>query len=250
MNGKKIKAIVLILILLGICLGLNFVFDPFQDQIARYPSELFYNQTFYRINPDTIISSLERGGIDVFTPEVATPPIYTPAPESLQSLWGQADYLKVVSALHQFVWKESLDNWLLYSAKFDAVCRDNPSGFSSGDFIFYKTVWDQEKIRYATRELVIDPLRGEVSSAGTTNFPHPIFGWKGVNLVQIKVTADDALKMAEEDGGRAIRLSNQNACSINIGLSGYRGWYIWYEGKNGLSIYNIQIDPYTGQIIK
>lgn len=252
-NNKSAMPIasVILLIVLSLLFGLNYVFDPFEDQVVRYPMYVtdFRDTGSYKINPETILEALHHGEINVFTPESATPE----APISDKPiLWNQSDYQEIASALHQVVWKESLDGWSVYGMVFKTSCQENPSGFTYGDITYFKSIFMDGRILYSAREIEIAPLYSDVTWGGGTNYPHPILGWKSVDLIKIKVNAEDALRIAEENGGKAARESVENQCRISIGLSGGSGWKVAYAGNSSspLYLYKIEIDPYTGQIIK
>jgi hypothetical protein len=254
MKKKRIIVIaLLVIVIIGIFIGAIYLLTPYDDQVNRYPKiglSDFDNIGRYRINPETILASLDRGETNVFMPESATPE--SPVLETAVS-WRQSDYLEIADALHQFVWKETLDSWNLYNIELDAVCQDNPNGFGVGDLVFFKSARDNGETKYSTRELLITPQYGDVSWGGGANFPYPIFGWKSINLSLFKVTAEDALKIAEENGGRIARLSVQNECRIVVSMNSnaYTGWrVIYFPNSGGLRIFEKQIDPYTGRVIR
>ncbi len=246
-NITVIAAILTVTIIL--CSIIYISSSPLDESIRRYPINLgsFADTDSYKINPQTILSSLDRGQMDVFAPELATPQM----PVSNKPVgWRQEDYQKIAEALHRFVWKESLDGWSLYRIELYGMCRDNPSGFEYADFIYYKGIFSNGKLLYTAREIFITPQYHNVSWGGNTNFPRPILGWKSINLSALKVTAENALSIAEENGGKAARLSVQNKCSISLLLSGDTGWDVLYGGNGGLSNFHIRIDPYTGKVTK
>lgn len=247
-NIKRMRIIVIAVLL--VMLGIIYVFDPFMEQVLKNPNTIsnFRYTGDYKINPETIVASLGRGEKDVFMPQLAPSDAYTSVSEG-SIPWQQSDYFKIANALHQFVWKETTDNWHLYRMKFTTSCKDNLIGFGIGDFVYYKPIFTQQgHLRYTAREMIIHPLDSNVTWGGGTNFPHPLFGWKSVNLSKLKVVAEDALKIAEENGGKASRLSVQDECTIYLNLSGYSGWSVAYHGAGDRLIFMIQIDPYTGNI--
>ena len=122
---------------------------------------------------------------------------------------------------------------------FLSSCQDNPSGFEYADFIFFKDISINGKRLYTARAIEIIPQDGEINWGGDSNFPRPIFGWKSISLDKLMVTADEALSMAEEIGGKIGRLSIQNECQINVEISpekyDYAGWRVSYGGIPSLS---------------
>jgi hypothetical protein len=184
--------------------------------------------------------------MEVFTPTDLIQ--QTPLNETVS--WGQADFIKVARALNQVVWNEPLSGWRLYSMHFSTACKDNLSGFDEADFYYFKTAFrDNGKIRYTTQNLFIAPAYGQVNWAGGANFPHPLIGWKHIRLSQIRVTAENALAIAEEKGGTETRRLVENNCRIHIRLSGDSAWQILiYQNDTGSSLFRMVIDPESGKI--
>jgi coenzyme F420-reducing hydrogenase delta subunit len=91
--------IVTVALVLFICLmavGINIVFDPFIEQVAFYPSNLgsFLVTGSFKINPETILTALDRGESGVFIPG----PLYTEASVAQDHfLWNQSDYLRIAT---------------------------------------------------------------------------------------------------------------------------------------------------------
>jgi hypothetical protein len=135
---------------------------------------------------------------------------------------------------------------------FHSSCQDNPAGFYDATITYFKSVWVGQTLEHAARQIEVHPLWNEVDWGGETNFPHPILGWGSINLNHIKISADDALKMAEANGGKVDRLAVQNNCRIHLVLSGDgNNWNVYYEGnKSSLDDFVIHINAYTGSIYK
>jgi hypothetical protein len=252
MKKKMIQPIIITtFIILCLILGISISSGLFEEQIQRYPTTIssLGDTGNYMIDPETILESLDRGETNVFMPEIATPEFYTP-PDGGTYSWSQADYWEIASALHQFVWGESVDDWSLFRMMFYTNCADNLRGFAIGDFVYFKPVLNHWTIRYTAREIVIHPLVNSISWGGNRNYPRPLLGWKSVDLKKLTVTADDAIQIAEENGGRDARLSVENKCSIDLSV-GFNprgdGWSVDYAQTDGTPIFGIEIDPYTGE---
>jgi hypothetical protein len=68
-------------------------------------------------------------------------------------------------------------------------------------------------------------------------------------LDDLKILADKALDIAEENGGREMRQSFHNDCDLYLVLS--EDWGVIYDtGGKDFSILEINIDPYTGKVNK
>lgn len=221
------------------------------DGIALYPNTFsnFGNKSFYSINTNTILVELSQGEKDVFIQEVA------PLEDSIfeQPInWSQSDYVKVSNVFYQVIWNESLENWNLYYLEFIANCNSNPSGFGFGEISFFKNTSNKPWLNnYTTRALQIIPQYGNVISADGGIFPQPLFDkWKSINLDTIVISADDALRIADENGGEEARLSVENNCTIQVRLSGYDNyWKVRISENNTASvIFMMAINPYTGEI--
>ena len=248
MNKSIIKRLSIVAVLL-VTLSI-YVFDPFIEQVRYSPiglSDFRDNTGNYKINAKTILASLDNGETNVFTAEITTPD--APMFEG-PVLWQQSDYLKITDALHQFVWKEMLDDWSLYYMDFITTCQDNPNGFALGDFYYFKTIFTYGKLQYSAREMLISPQYGHVTWGDGAIFPHPLLGWKSINLEKIKITAEEALKIAEENGGKEVQFSVQNNCKIQVRLTGHdTGWKVRIsENTTADVIFRMTVDPYTGEI--
>ena len=76
-------------------------------------------------------------------------------------------------------------------------------------------------------------------------------GMDKIDLQKLRFTADDALRMADENGGKTARLADQNKCEMDLVLYGDSqwGWYIFHDDE-GSFIFDTHINPYTGNIYK
>ncbi len=184
-----------------------------------------------KFDPKTILESVKRGEAeDLFQVESG----YPEDPQLIApNEWTQAEFLEVVTAVSQAVWKETLDDWNLYLMKYFSTCRNNPDGFSNAEFYFYKEVTVGESRMYSVRGIEIDPEYGYVIW-GTGTWDPPFWGmWKIINLDQITVPVEDALMKAESDGGMGFRESVEYECKIWASMSPeiihVPDWKILYE---------------------
>ena len=251
---KRITLMLIGLASLSFCIGiayeLHVVRETGLQQFNRLPS--FVNDTNgsteYEIDPKTILMSLEKGEQEIFNPIIATPEVYTPLVAG-SFLWTQSDYLKIASALGQIKWKEDLNDWYLFGMYFEKECGDNPKGFDSGSIIYFKAYNNGEitdYLHYQTETIAIYPLFKNVVLGGDY-IPRPLFGWTSISLNSLKVTADNALQIAEENGGREARLKVKNVCNIAIftspNLYGKNNWEVRYSPAS----FDIYIDSYSGK---
>ena len=246
-NRRVMIAIAIFLTLLGI--AYIYVFDPFLEEARYFPVGIgdFRDRSSYQIDPGTILPALDSGQADVFTPVDSSRPVEVP---NGSVSWQQGNFLTVARSLNQTVWSEPLSDWELYSMHFSSACQEDPRGFTQGDFYYFKTTFrDNGKIRYTTQDFFISPQNGRVTWAGGSNFPHPLFGWKNIRLGITQISAEDALTIAEENGGRESRLLVDNQCNIHVALSGGKNWQVYmYNNETSALIFAMEIDPSTGQI--
>jgi hypothetical protein len=229
-----------------------YVYDPIAS-VSGWPMSLSDNFTetgLFRINPETILTSLDEENADVFLPDSRSldDRVMGPILYEKSTLQRQSDYLKIARALDNFVWGGTLDDWNLLWMIFNANCQDNFTGLTGGVFQYFKTVFEKGRIAYTWREIEIDPEYAYVAWGDGAEFAHPLLGYKSINLSRIKVTAEEAIRIAEVNGGKEARLEVQNRCNIHLLLlpERFRGWVINYQSSD----FEIQIDPYTGEVIK
>ncbi|MCI0550765.1 MAG: hypothetical protein L0287_07410 [Anaerolineae bacterium] len=224
-----------------------YVFDPGEyDSYLPVGISDFRDRSSYQIDPVTILDSLDRAETDVFSPVDSDS--QTPLDGTVS--WQQADFITVARALNQFVWKEPLSGWRLYSMHFSTPCKDNLSGFAEADFYYFKTAFRENgKIRYTTQNFFILPEYGEVNWAGGANFPHPLIGWENIRLSTVQISAEHALAIAEENGGKETRQLVENKCTIHVRLAGDSAWQILiYQNDTSSSLFRMVIDSESGKI--
>ncbi|MBI5934034.1 MAG: hypothetical protein HY867_10025 [Chloroflexi bacterium] len=174
------------------------------------------------IDPATILSSIGHGDQNIFDFKPGLPDDWS----SVTSVeWRQADYVNLATSIFQVAWNESISGWKLYRMDYFTGC-DHPEGFSSGEFYFYLVTSDHKK--YSARGIDMEPESAFVAWGGDTYYRRPFFGWKVINLKEMTVTAEEALRRAEARGGTEFRLSIENQCRIYVQLwPEVRGRYDW-----------------------
>jgi len=239
-NKKRTIAVLVAIICVCVSAGLGYELNylrEIENSRREYPPfvNLSYSSTKYEINPETILSSLDQGKTEVFNHIIAAPEDYTPLAAG-SFVWTQSDYFKIASALGRIEMNEDLNGWHVLGMWFDKECSDDLKGFDSGSINYFKTDTDNgtmDYLHYQTITIAIDPLF-KIVDVGRGNFPRPLLGWRSIN--SFNITADDALKIAEEKGGEEVRLKTNNKCKIGIYFSpvdgnkyfevNYWGWFI------------------------
>lgn len=181
------KIILSITVTVLLCAGaevVNVVFDPFIDQVRRYPDVFtadtdFHKTGSYVIKPDTILKSLANGQRDIFVTLAATPEAQV---AQNKIVWRQIDYLQIANAVFELQWREPASNWNLYRMLWDSEC-DNPRGFSHALITYFKSFWVQHTLIYKARQVEIWPQYSRVDWGGDLfSYPHPILGWQKIDL--------------------------------------------------------------------
>jgi len=256
------KNVVWITVLLALCVFALAIIRS-QLYLPDYPEDVLYDQVTYRIDPQTILVSLDSGEKNVFLPAPPEPegawPILWP---SGTFIWDQDAYMKVADALHVYVWKESLEDWHIIRAVFFInQCSDILGRIDSADFSFYQR---RDGLNYV-HGFHINPMSGNVTAGDQYSYRNG-WGekWKNLDMDKIKINnVDAALRIAEENGGKEIRLSAKNECRLSLLLAPdgleynishpftHYGWgwnlYYWPNGSNQDPLFSINIDPYTGK---
>lgn len=193
----------------------------------------------YTFEPKTFFEALERGDEELFQPI----PDWMGQPEVLlpgSVAWRQEDYLKLVNTLNQTTNQDTLEDWNVYWIRLSRDCADTPVGFDWFSITYFKAEGDQ----YVTRIVNVWSLRKEAAWAEGYD-PRPfLFGWKSIDMKELKITADDALQIAEANGGQAFRQSVNNNCGISVRLMPNvegKDWSVDYDGY-----FIVNVDPYSG----
>ncbi len=223
--------------------------------------ESFQSTTIYLIDPGTILQSLHDGHTDVFTP--ATPDTEPSISSKLPSnsfIWKQEDYLSIANAVHEYKWKESLEKWQLYSMRFTIDrCYSVEEGIDLAELTYYQ----RQGNRYIVHGMRINPLMRKVTT-GDSQYPYRK-EWTPIDINTLAVkTPDEALKLAESNGGRDARGElDGNGCSIDLYLKPDAfvfslfsnpfklyglGWGVqyWNNSENDF-LFRDSIDAYSGK---
>jgi hypothetical protein len=249
MNKRLISGSVLLVVLISV-LALVHDFYVNNQKTARDPRNFgsYPDSGYYKINPEIILASLNRGDTNVFEPLLEDPGLIEPL-TNVSFPWKQSDFLKIANALSQFVWGESLDfrEWSVYELAFEKGC--NSEGFSSGEITYYKTIKTDGRKVYTTRHIEIEPYFGFVKWAGDAEYSRQILHtWNNVDLTRTKITADDALLIAEENGGKEVELKEAHVCLIFVRMPSQNNnndsWYVHFAGDHN---FETLVDPFTGE---
>ena len=204
---------------------------------------------YYRFDPKTIFTSLQNGEMNFFEP-LSHDPNTVEKITDVSISWTQADYLEIFSALSTLVWDDSMDPmvWKIYDIDFLAECIDESCIFDQADIVYFKISANS----YTTRIMRLQPSLGLARWGDETSYPL-VRQWEGVELTTARITAEDALKIAEENGGREIRLKAADKCILAVSSpalsssgSNNKNWHVRYIFQDP-PIYEFFIDFDTGK---
>jgi hypothetical protein len=150
--------------------------------------------------------------------------------------------LKIAATLNKFAGKDDMSDWNIRKVWFDTVCEDNVKGFSTGYLSLYRPIWVSNELHYEAREIFIDPLINTVRWGDGEVYPRSLFGWSKIELDKFKITAEEALRIADENGGKQKRLDKGNKCNISVMWKTDK-WLVSYG-----EFTEYYIDAFTGKV--
>jgi hypothetical protein len=205
---------------------------------------------YYTIEPTSLLESLQRGKV-AFTPMSQRPELL-PFDQQVTVNWHLADYFYIANALYEGVLGKTLQGWQLSGMDFRLACSRVQNGFQNGRFRFFNVVKDGDQESRLERFIDIDPRHNFVHVSETKYSPN-LIDWKSIDMAQLKISADQALQIAESNGGEEKRASVNNACNISLLLTLDRTdtwhWRVYYARSDDRTLFfDILIDPYTGEI--
>jgi hypothetical protein len=199
----------------------------------------------YMIDSSTIIDALAQGNQDVFLEWKDISEGGLASPQKLVD-WNQADYFGIADALHQLVWNEPLSEMNLFLMHFSLNCDETQNGFQYAQFRLFKIIETNRGEVRIRHGIEIDPTNNHVAVWETEYYP-VLANWRSIDLSEVKISADQALQIAEKNGGQEKRMAVNNECHISVAISRdtivYDGWMVNYSP----SIFFDKIDPVTGK---
>ena len=207
----------------------------------------------YQFDPQTIFSSLDQGKLDVFTPILDDSATIDVKYNGIA--WTQDDFLRIANVLSQQVWAEPLDlnGWITYHIRFNGDCNAKFNGFNEFKLTYYKTIKTGWEMRYIARTITLKPIVGLALWGGDGEFSAPkLLGWSGIALTKFKITADEAVRIADENGGREARQGSDKCAVYVMPVETFYSnhgddWHVQYSNtKPSFSIY---INPFTGEVL-
>lgn len=239
-SRKRIFAAVsgfFVVCLLSICVFAVLHPQEFWDEIVaggrpqQNPSDdPPWEYKYYQIDPSTILADLKSGKNDVFHLLENEPDSFKDIYPSGTFSWSQEDYLTIAKAHHLYLTGESMeDEWKIFSSGILTIlrCQDDMKGFDWAHIIFYKETAESFPVTY----LDIRPLEGLIDSSYLEYERRPLaMGFSKADTFEGNITADDALQIAEDAGGRKMRqkLSN-DGCDVRVTYFEDESWRVGYS---------------------
>ena len=221
------------------------------DAARNYEKESKFESKSYTFNPDTVLELLDQGNKDIFTLQTATPEAPR-SPSSNSVSWHQADYFRIAQTLFQQSWHEPFEALNLYSMYFSLSCTDTQRGaFNEAHFLSYKVIENgKEDTRIDAHTYIYPSYHQVVTFKG--EYTPDTKKYEPIDLMRYRISAEEALQIADKNGGAEKRLKYENDCEISIIAPGgsNKGWNVTYshnQDKWWDVIFEIYIDPETGE---
>jgi len=215
-------------------------FDPSQDDAGT-----FHPLLYYKINPATIFGDIEKGNVEnTFRLMNIEPTVFPAIHPSGSFSWTQEDYIKIANAHLFYQMGETMeDGWRVYGKGEFRIsdCSDEMRGFDWAEIRLFKRASGGGYDVLATD---IRPLE-EVLMSGERLFKAIPFDDRYVpaNAIESRLTAEDALQIAEQVVGKQMRrkLSN-HGCDVSVSYSRDEYWNISYWWSTDNLHFNLDID--------
>lgn len=247
--SKVILILFIILVCLIVIIGCLYVVISIDQSTAPERLDSTSIGEFY-FDPKTIITNLNAGETNVF--------FLSPVAFEVQNniLYSYDEYLQITDEIFSQVWEDKATNWLIRSHSLKTNCEFSGKGFYQGFFNYFRGEVVNSEQKRIERFVIINPGEGTIRwgiiiRSGNLDY------WNENNFTQINVSADEALNIAEINGGKSIRLEIDNDCYLDMSLiqhALYEGWWINYQqytGKNYFYPYYdeffILINPQNGE---
>ena len=246
-NGSR-KLLIKLLLLMLICMIVAYISVFLIAGSDIRPVIMSESEGYYTIDPDTILEDLAQGKNNVFTPQIATPEVSSLTSDTPVQ-WTQADYYRIAQALHEFVWSEPIEGWSLEKMLYKLDCSDVSSGPQLAHFKYFQIVHNREEESRFMHDIWIQPNENTIIWRDVEKYPN---AWdkRSIALEKLKISAEDALRVAEKNGGSGARIDVENDCIVYLSLvagANRNRWHVSYSGESDSDLPDIYIDPVTGK---
>jgi hypothetical protein len=247
---KRIKTIfVWTFFLIGLSLVILILYDKNQDneEDLHPPSHISSYPTFgyYKYDPKTILTSIDRGDKAIFT-QMFENPTDIEEIKGITIRWTQKDFFKIASAFGKYLWNDpmSLNDWKIYLMVLEGSC-DKQIGYSDVEITYFKS----KNLSYITRKIEIHPYSGYILWGSDSLYNQPILHkWESVDLSGVKISSDDATQIVSTDVSNRFKIINN--CGLLLTSPHNNDLHDWYfdvfADNNTISyIVNMETGVYT-----
>jgi len=186
----------------------------------------------YEINLTSILSDLDNRT----DPALIFIPIETETAEMPPAIsgnfgpveWSQSDFLTIANALHQFHWGESTDGWEFHSILAGVSCAQVEFGNQMMSFQLFRLYDEGNTQIRVVHTISVIPLQNKIHWSSLIRSPADEV-WGILNIDEIVISANDALAIAEANGGQENRQALNNNCDISTVIGpelSYRAWRV------------------------
>lgn len=243
MNIKRILFFIMILVVVvAAFLVYSTILEDMKENETPNPRALWDFKTVKSttIDPTSLLGDIRNGKkitlhVQDFEPDN---PSFTPIG------WSENDFLEVAQTYWKAIWQDDPNLWNLYKVVFDTTCDSASDQFGDAEFLYYQEITKDGVNLYSVRGFDIYPAYGYLSWSGDTIYPRPKLGRKLIKIDLeniIKVPAEKALALADQQGGSDFRKKENNNCNITIILwpEQYErsDWLVLYTGKTNTEIW-------------
>ncbi len=200
----------------------------------------------YRFNAEEVLST--RTGMSNLFTQIPFPEQFPDFPGTTV-LWKQEEYLKIVDLFMKEVLQENRSTWELKSMGGTRFCNDIGIGLPNFGIDLQKSIILSEFNYRVELDISLSPLTERVIVHRREYAPDE-GGERTIDWADIKIPAEHALLIADENGGAVVRRALNAQCRIVIGLkAGVLGndWRIRYEPIDQPSVFEIAVDEKTGK---
>lgn len=199
----------------------------------------------YRFDPRTILAS-DSNEDNIFVKI----PFSEQFPESMFTTvgWQQEDYFRVTDLFMKYALSEDRASWRVIDISSVLLCSDSI-------VIPNLTIKMQKKVSFSEENhrimihVNIMPQPGIIEVLKREYAPDE-GGYRTIAWNDIVIPAEQALLIAEQNGGAVVRQALGNQCRITISLTAgiqKNDWWIYYEPLNKPSVFEVAVDEKTGK---
>ena len=224
---------------------------------SEYENLISEKEQYFTFDPITSMKAINQGNeksLFVLRAPFANQDEMWLLPEEKTVYWEQDDYFRIAQVLNEDIGNGLSKGLNVQMFFLENDCMDTGLGFTRGNFTFFKV--DQSD-KQGTRTVItidIQPWRKIIRTYKAVYSPI-VENWGRLDLQKIKVSARQALDIAEKNGGSDARGRVANKCLVSVSMfardSEYDGWDVRYttsDEKSGINtIYEVYVDPQNGK---